>query len=315
MTKKDRLKGIVLSMPTPTKDNYELDLPKLKEHINWIIDEGMVEGKAVLMAGSGLGAAYFLTREEHMAVMKTLVDTVNGRVPTMTGIFDSCTKEAVAKAKYAQDIGIDFLQVNTPHYLAPTDDEAFMHYQWINDGSECGIVAYNTPWASMNFEIKPALLDRMLELDNFVGLKWASNDPVNLIMVLKNYSKKVNIIDNTDLTTEAFHLGAKGYISLFGNIAPKAELYLLNLLETKQYEKFDEECGRLTAWRKVLGSAEELSFQGVGEGSITSAMFEAIGKPIGPPMPPQRRVSKESVDLIRDVLKKNNVLEMLNGVS
>lgn len=53
MSRKDKLKGIVVSLPTPVKENYEVDYDKFKEHVNWLIEEGMVEGEAVLMGAGG----------------------------------------------------------------------------------------------------------------------------------------------------------------------------------------------------------------------------------------------------------------------
>jgi 4-hydroxy-tetrahydrodipicolinate synthase len=314
MAKKDRLKGIVLSLPTPTKGHYELDLPTLKEHVSWLIDQGMAEGKAVLMANSGLGAGYFLTREEYDAAMKTLVDAANGKVPTMVGVFDSCTKEAVRKAKIASDVGVDFLQVNPPHYMAPVDDETYLHYSMINDATNCGIMVYNTPWCAMNYEIKPKLMRRLIGLDNVAGAKWASNDAYNYITMLKEFSNDINFIENGYLITTAFKLGAKGYISLLGNIAPKAEIYLYGMLEKGEYDKFDSEFRRLHAWRDVLGSAEDFSYEGVGEGAISAAIMEAVGKPVGDPMPPQRKIGKESIQKVREILEQNRVLETLATV-
>lgn len=312
MNRRERLKGIVVSIPTPSKKDFEVDLEKFKEHVRWLIDEGMVEGKAVLMGAGGLGEGYFLTREEHYKVMETLVDAANGKVPTMTGIFESCTKEAIRRAKYAQDVGIDFLQVNPPHYLAPVDEEAFTHYKMINDNANVGIMVYNTPWAAMGFEIRPKLMEKLITLENVVGVKWMSFDSVNFIRVLKEFSDKVNFIDNSTMTSLAFQLGAKGYISLLGNIAPKAELYLYSLLEKRDYEKFDNEHKRLHAWREVLGAAEELGYQGVVEGTISKAILQAIGKDFGPPFPPQRQVSLETVEKVKKILEAHKVLETLN---
>jgi len=310
MSKKDRLKGIVVSLPTPTKENYEIDYERFEEHVSWLVSEGMVEGKGVLMGAGGLGEGYFLTREEHEKIMKTLVVAANGKVPTMTGIFEVCSKEAVRRAKTAQDFGVDFLQVNPPHYLAPVDDEVYTHYKMINDKVEIGIMVYNTPWCAMNYEIKPNLMERLAKLDNIVAAKWTSFDAVNFVTMLKQFSERLNIIDNSTLTSLAFQLGAKGYISLLGNITPKAEIYLLSLLENREYDKFDREYERLHAWREVLGSAEEMGYRGVGEGTITKAIFEASGKPIGPPMPPQKRVSATDLQRIKDLLKKHRVFDV-----
>jgi len=310
MSRKDKLTGIIVSLPTPTKENYEVDYERFKEHVSWLVDQGLVEGKAVLMGTGGLGEGYFLTREEHEKIMEALVDAANGKVPTMTGIFEVCTKEAVIRAKMAEDMGIDFLQVNPPHYLAPVDKEVYTHYRMINDNADVGIVIYNTPWCTMHYEIKPELMERLVELDNIVGVKWTSFDLINFVTMLKQFSNRLNFIDNSTLISLAFQLGAKGYISLLGNIAPKAELYLLSLLENREYEKFDQEYKRLHAWREVLGSAEEMGFRGIGEGTISKAIFEAVRKPMGPPLPPQRRVSKENLEKIRKLFRKYRVFDI-----
>ncbi|KYH41501.1 MAG: dihydrodipicolinate synthase [Candidatus Bathyarchaeota archaeon B26-2] len=308
--RRDKLRGIVVSLPTPTRENYEVDYERFKEHVNWLIDQGLVEGKAVLMGGGGLGEGYFLTREEHERLMEVLVEAADGRVPTMTGIFESCSKEAVRRAKTAEDLGIDFLQVNPPHYLAPVDDEVYTHYKMINDSADVGIMVYNTPWCTMNYEIRPSLMERLAELENVVGVKWTSFDPINFVTMLKTFSKRLNFIDNSTLISLAYQLGAKGYISLLGNIAPKAELYLLNLLEKGEFNKFDREYKRLHAWREVLSSAEEMGYQGIGEGTISKAILEASGKPMGPPLPPQRRISREDLEKIKSLLQKCGALNL-----
>lgn len=314
MIRGDQLRGIIVSLPTPTTGDYEIDYIRFKDHVTWLVSQGLVEGKAVLMGAGGLGEGYFLTREEHGEIMKALVDAANGKVPTMTGIFEASTKEAVRRARMAEDIGVDFLQVNPPHYLAPVDEEAYTHYRMINDSANVGIMVYNTPWSAMHYEIKPRLMERLVVLSNVVGVKWTSFDLGNFVNTLKQFSDRVSFIDNSGLISLSFQLGARGYISMLGNIAPKSELHLLNLLEDREYAKFDEEYKRLHAWREVLSSAEEMGYQGVGEGTITKAVLEAAGKLVGPPLPPQRRVSAEDIEKIRNLLVKNKVLETITGV-
>jgi len=87
MNKKKKLKGVVVSLPTPANEKYEIDYERFKGHVSWLVSEGLVESKAVLMGAGGLGEGYFLTREEHEKIMEALVDAANDKVPTMTGIF------------------------------------------------------------------------------------------------------------------------------------------------------------------------------------------------------------------------------------
>ena len=304
MVKKELLKGAVISMPAFTKKNYELDIDRFKSHVSWLIDEGLIEGKAVLMGAGGFAPGYLLTADEHERMMKAMVDAANGRVPTMTAIYDRVPEDAVNRAKLAEDIGVDFIQVGPPYFLTPTDDEVYEYYRAINDNAEVGIMLYNTPYL-VPYEFTPKILERLVDLDNAVAVKWMSFNIVNFITVLKQFSNRITFIDNSDLMSLVFQLGGKGYISLIGNIAPKADLHLLDLLERKAYEQFDEEFAKLNVYGEVMGSAEGKSFQGIGEATIVSALFDALGRDIGPPKPPQRRATLDEIHRIREVLKKN----------
>jgi 4-hydroxy-tetrahydrodipicolinate synthase len=298
---KEQLKGVVVSLPTPTTEDYRIDYDRFNENVSWLIEKGLVEGKAVLMCAGGFGEGYFLTREEHRKIMQALVETAEDRVPTMTGVFQTNTREAIERAKMAEEIGIDFLLIFPPRYTQPVDEEVFTHYKMINDAADVGIVLYNTPWSAMNYEIKANLVERLIPLKNVVGAKWTSYDPVNLVTVYRRFSDRLNIIDNSTVVSLAYRLGAKGFISLYANVAPGAILHLVNLLEAHEYDEFDAEYAKLHSWRDALRSGE-IDCRGLGEGTNCKALMEAAGKQMGPPLPPQRRISETDVRKLRKYL-------------
>ena len=59
-SRRDRLQGILVSLPTFNDKNFNLRLDRSKKHIRWLIDQGIVEGTGVLMIAGGLGEGYFL---------------------------------------------------------------------------------------------------------------------------------------------------------------------------------------------------------------------------------------------------------------
>ena len=44
-TRREKLFGSILSMPTFNDDNYNLLLDSQRKHVRWLIDQGIVEGK------------------------------------------------------------------------------------------------------------------------------------------------------------------------------------------------------------------------------------------------------------------------------
>jgi len=308
--RRDRLQGIVVSVPTPCNSKFEIEHGKLGDHIAWLVESGIREGTGVVMAAGGIGEGYFLSSDEHRGVMKTLVDAAGGRVPTMTGVFELSTRAAVERARFAEDAGIDFLQVNPPHYMKPSDDEVFRHVQMINDAADVGIMVYNTPWAMpQGYEITPELLARLAELESVMGVKWASFDMGNFLRGLRLFANRFNFIDNQLAFSIGHMLGMKGFISFIANFAPELEIRLWGLLQRREYERYNEEYGR-THFDPFaeLRHPEEPSWSGVGEGSIGKAVMEIAGKPFGPPFPPQVELPKAEKERLRRAYVKAGVI-------
>ncbi len=301
-SRKDKLVGIVVSVPTPCDESYRIKYDQLAEHIKWLIDNGITTGTGVIMVSGGLGEGYFLNMEQFKNVVKTAVEAAEGRVPIMAGVFELNALTAIEKAKYASEVGAEFIQVNPPHYTMPLDEEVYTYYKMINDNADIGIMVYNTPWAAMNFEIRPPLMSKLVELKNVVGIKWSSFDWRNFVECLKLFADKVNFIDN--MGTVVGHMrGMKGFISAIANFAPEVELKRWELLKKKDYLSWMEETDRIMAWRREISAAEEIGHRGVGEGTLMKAVLEAAGKPVGPPFPPQKRISKEGIERIRKALR------------
>jgi dihydrodipicolinate synthase/N-acetylneuraminate lyase len=54
-SRRGRLQGILVSLPTFSDENFNLRLDRSKIHIRWLINQGIVEGSGVLMIAGGLG--------------------------------------------------------------------------------------------------------------------------------------------------------------------------------------------------------------------------------------------------------------------
>lgn len=301
LSRREKLVGVVVSVPTPCDEDYRIKFDQLAEHIKWLIDNGLTTGTGVIMVSGGMGEGYFLNMEQYRKVLKTAVEAAENKVPIMGGLFELNALTAVEKAKYAEEVGVNFIQVNPPHYTMPSDEEVFTYYKMISDNADVGIMVYNTPWAAMNFEIRAPLMAKLVKLKNVVGVKWSSFDWGNFVECLKLFADKVNFIDN--MGTVVGHMrGMKGFISSIANFAPEVELKRWELLKKEDYVSYMKESDRVTAWSAEISAAEEVGHIGVGEGTFNNAIMEAVGKPFGPPFPPQRRISKEGVAKIRKAI-------------
>ena len=314
LSRKEKLVGVVTSLPTFCDDNYNLLLDRQRKHIRWVIDRGLKEGSAVLMASGGLGEGYFLSDDEFNQIVDVLVDAARGEVPTMVGVFELSAREAAKKACYAADAGIDFIQLSPPHYMVPSEEDVFGHFRYVNDHADVGIVAYNIPWAMPNpgFDLTAGLLNRFSELENFVGVKWSSHDIGHFLRILRQFSDRFNFIDNMQIFSLGAKLGMKGYISHWGNAAPNLALRFWELLKNGQYDEFDQEYlkMRFDPYIKVV-VPEEQNWVGMGEGPTARLSLELLGLDSGPPFPAQARVSEEYIQNARKAVEASGVLEFV----
>ena len=111
------LKGCMLPIITPFKDDYSVDKEGLKKLVNYYIEDEKVT--AIVPCGT-TGESPTLNHEEDMRVTALCVDIAKGRVPVIAGTGSNATDEAIMLTRAAKEIGADAALVVTPYYNKPT---------------------------------------------------------------------------------------------------------------------------------------------------------------------------------------------------
>lgn len=313
--RRERLCGVVVSLPTFCDDDHKLRLDRQRKHIRWLIEQGLEEGSAVLMGAGGLGEGYFLSEDEWRGIVDVLADEARGRVPTMVGIFELSAREAAKRAQYAARAGIDFIQLSPPHYMVPSEEDVFGHYRYVNDAAEIGIMAYNIPWAmpSPGFEFSAHLLECLAELENVVGVKWASFDIVHYCRILRSFAERFSFIDNQILFSLGFRLGARGFIYFYANAAPRLALKLWGLIQEKRYDQFDELYLKYHFDPLIeTVTPEQQAWVGMGEGPTSRLGLRLMGLEAGPAFPSQAPVSEGYIEGVRRAVESSGILEWVD---
>ena len=313
--RRDKLVGTLLSLPTFNDENFNLLLDRHKIHINWLIESGITEGNGVLLIAGGLGEGAFLSNDQWRVLADLVVEAADGRTPTAIGISELSAREAVDKAKFAADVGVDFIQLAPPHYMAPTDGDVFGLFKHVNDAADIGIIAYNLPWVMPNaYEFRPAIFERFADLENMDGLKWGSFSVHHWASMIRLYKDRFNFIEQGGILSVGYRLGMVGFIDTLGNVAPRYSLKKLELIREKRWDEFDAlDLVRFdadaNAARRAVVSPDQAqkgasgSYPGMGEGPPARARLEVMGMDTGPYFPSQEPVSdgfrkalKDSID-------------------
>lgn len=210
--------GSLVALVTPMHINGEIDWSALKSLVEWHV----AEGTHGIVAVGTTGESATLTVDEHCAVIKAVIATVNGRIPVIAGTGANSTREAIELTQSAKDAGADACLLVTPYYNKPTQEGLYQHYKAVAEAVAIPQILYNVPGRT-GVDMHNATVARLAGIANIVGIKDATGNLVRGQELINLVSDKMAVYSGDDGTAyELILLGAKGNISVTANVAPKA---------------------------------------------------------------------------------------------
>ena len=291
-----KFSGSFTVMVTPfTEDGSKIDYSTLRRFVDWQISNGV---PGLIPLGS-TGEFLSITDEERREIVTTIIQQVDGRVPVLVGTADEWTDKAVRYSREAEELGASGVMVVPPYYASPTEDELYAHYQRISDAISIPIMVYNNP-NTANVDLTPDLLARLSQIENVDYVKESSGD-ISRIREIDRLSEGRMTVFAGYHAFDSFLLGAKGYVSVCGNIVPKLSSDLYKLV----IEESDVASGR-ELYHRLLPLLDVIS--GDLYVSATKAALELVGMPVGIPRMPRLRVPESHQIKIEEVLRELGVL-------
>lgn len=270
-----RFEGSYTVMVTPfTRDGAAVDVAALERFVDWQIDEGV---PGLIPLGS-TGEFLSVSEDERRQVVDTVVARSNGRIPVVVGTADEWTPRAVAFSREAERTGADGVMVVPPYYASPTEDELFEHYRRIAESISIPVMIYNNPNTS-NVDLRPAFVARLADIDNVSYIKESSGDISRVDEIHRLAPGRITVFAGYH-ACDSIRLGAKGWVSVCGNIVPRLSADVYDLTARRG----DGADGRAT-YHRLLPLLDAIS--GDLYVSATKAAMEIVGMPVGPPRPPR----------------------------
>jgi len=213
-----KLRGSMVAIVTPLQGGKP-DLKALRDLAEWQVAEG-TDG-IVPCGTTGEGAT--LTAAERADVIRTVVETVKGRVTVIAGAGSNSTAEAVEGVRLAKDLRADAALVVTPYYNKPTQEGLYRHYMALWDAVGFPVVAYNVP-SRTSVDLLPETVARLVQKGAIVGLKEATaNMDRQVQLVERTGPDAIAWLSGDDFTVVPYvACGGHGVISVIANVAPRA---------------------------------------------------------------------------------------------
>jgi 4-hydroxy-tetrahydrodipicolinate synthase len=236
-TANTKFKGTGVAIVTPFRKDDSIDFKALTKLANYQI-ENKVDYIVVL---GTTGESVTLTNDEKHAVINTVIDTVDKRVPIVVGIGGNNTQEIINKIKSFDFAGIDAILSVSPYYNKPSQAGIFEHYKAIASSSPLPVIIYNVPSRTGSNITAETTLKLANEFKNIIATKEASGNFQQVMDILKNKPKDFQVISGDDaLAYSLVCLGAIGVISVVANGFPKQMSEMIDLALDKKIDKARE---------------------------------------------------------------------------
>ena len=124
-------------------------------------------GASALFAAGGTGEYFSLSGDEYSEIIRTAVDTCQGKTPIVAGA-GGPTRTAIAHAQEAERLGAHGLLL-LPHYLTEASQEGLVaHVEQVCKSVRFGVIVYNRDRTKLSAESLSILADRC---PNLIGFK------------------------------------------------------------------------------------------------------------------------------------------------
>jgi 4-hydroxy-tetrahydrodipicolinate synthase len=211
-----RWSGAMTAIVTPFREDGEVDHEALAALAAWQVDQGI---RGLVPAGTtGEGAT--LADQEHQAVVRTVVEAVDGRVPVIAGCGSNDTVRTVDAARRVEAAGADGLLVVSPYYNKPNRSGMVEHYRVVSEATGLPVVVYNVPGRTAQ-NLGADLILELAGIPGIVAVKEASGDLDQIATILNGRPESLAVLSGDDpLCLPTLALGADGIISVVSNEAP-----------------------------------------------------------------------------------------------
>ncbi len=209
-------RGTGVALVTPFAEDGSVDHAALTGHVERMVDGGV----EFLVPCGTTGEIATLDEDERTAVVRTVVEAAEGRVPVMAGASSNDTRDAARQARRAREAGADALMSVAPYYNKPPQEGMFRHFQAVADAGELPLCLYNVPGRTAS-DLRPETALRLAEHPLIFAVKEASGTLEAVSTLLARRPEGFLVLSGEDeLALPLLALGGDGVVSVVANEAP-----------------------------------------------------------------------------------------------
>ena len=279
---KNNLKGVVPVQLCPYTREGEVDIEGIKENTKFIVDFAKDGNKDVVLFTNGNTTEFYANSvEEQKNIIKTVVDTVGGVIPVITGVSQASARLTIEMAKYAEEVGADCAILLPPYVHTASKEGVYQYYKIVAESVNIGIMLYSHPGFGGTM-LPPDLIARLAKIENIVAFKdctlnvadYAFNsliDPGDMILI--NGNAEISYVGSA-----AYGVKYRGFASApIANFAPRLSYDIYEAVEAENFKKAYEALKKILPLENFIAKVTS-SRQPIPGWVSVSNMYISIGK-------------------------------------
>ena len=205
---------LITAMVTPFDAEGQVDYEQAKRLAVALLDSG--SDGLVVTGTTGEGPA--LSMDEKARLYGEVKDAIGDRGTVIAGTSDNNTTASIELSKEAERVGADALLLTVPAYNKPPQEGLYRHFKALAECTNLPGMLYNVPSrTSLNMTNETTV--RLSGIDNIIGIKEASSDPVQIARVIRDTPDDFRVWSgNDDETFGIMSMGGFGVVSVAAHL-------------------------------------------------------------------------------------------------
>lgn len=233
--------GVGTAMLTPFAADGSVDLAALAKFVEFQISGGV----NFLVPCGTTGESVTMTLEEQADVIRTTMETANGRVPVLAGCGGNDTAKVIKTALHFKSLGVTHILSVSPYYNKPTQEGLYQHYKALAQETDLQVMLYSVQGRTAS-NVEAETVARLADEGLIFGIKEASGNILQMQKIVQLTGPDFQVLSGDDAITQAvIAVGGVGVISVASNIVPRPMRDWLDALLTGDFAGARKHLARL----------------------------------------------------------------------
>jgi 4-hydroxy-tetrahydrodipicolinate synthase len=183
------------------------------------------------------GEFAYLTRDQRLEIVDTVVRATRGGVPVVAGVAATTTRDAVDLAREVVRLGADGVLAIMEAYFPIADAGVEAYFRAVAEAVSCPVVLYTNPQFQRS-DLSLAVIRRLSEVPNICHLKDASTNTGRLLSIIEETGGRLKVFAaSAHIPACVMLIGGVGWIAGPACIIPEQSVALYELARAGAWDK------------------------------------------------------------------------------